>query len=92
MTATTGAGGLDLPRNARALLEAVLAISSDLDLHSVLDRIVVAACEITGARYGALGVLGDAGGLSRLRDHRAGRGGAPRDRRPARGATASSAC
>ncbi len=64
MTATTGAGGLDLPRNARALLEAVLAISSDLDLHSVLNRIVVAACEITGARYGALGVLDDAGGLS----------------------------
>ena len=64
MTATTGAGGLDLPRNARALLDAVLAISSDLDLHSVLDRIVVAACEITGARYGALGVLDDAGGLS----------------------------
>lgn len=62
MTAT-GAGGLDLPRNARALLDAVLAISSDLDMHSVLDRIVVSACEITDARYGALGVLGDSGGL-----------------------------
>ncbi len=55
--------GLDLPRNAQALLDAVMAISSDLDLHSVLDRIVEAACEITGARYGALGVLGNAGGL-----------------------------
>ncbi len=57
------ADGLDLPRNAQALLDAVMAISSDLDLHSVLDRIVEAACEITGARYGALGVLGHTGGL-----------------------------
>jgi signal transduction histidine kinase len=55
--------GLGLPRNARALLDAVVAIGSDLDLHSVLHRIVESACEITGARYGALGVLGSAGGL-----------------------------
>jgi signal transduction histidine kinase len=54
---------LDLPSNARALLDAVVAISSDLDMHSVLNRIVVSACEITGASYGALGVLGNAGGL-----------------------------
>jgi len=56
-------GSLDLPANARALLDAVVAISSDLDLHSVLLRIVDSACEITGARYGALGVLGTGGGL-----------------------------
>ena len=37
-------------------------MSSDLDLHSVLDRIVVSACRMTGARYGALGVLGSSGG------------------------------
>jgi signal transduction histidine kinase len=55
--------GPDLPADARALLDAVVAISSDLDLHSVLDRIVVSACAMTGARYGALGVLGDEGGL-----------------------------
>ena len=55
--------GLELPANARALLDAVVAISSDLDLHSVLSRIVVSACEITGARYGALGVVGHGGGL-----------------------------
>ncbi len=54
---------LDLPRNAQALLDAVMAISSDLDMHGVLNRIVEAACEITGARYGALGVLGSAGTL-----------------------------
>ena len=55
--------GLELPGNARALLHAVVAISSDLDLHSVLNRIVVSACEITGARYGALGVIGHGGTL-----------------------------
>ncbi|HET6625779.1 MAG TPA: GAF domain-containing protein [Nocardioidaceae bacterium] len=60
-TATDDA--LELPRNARALLDAVVAISSDLDMHSVLNRIVASACEITGARYGALGVLGNSGGL-----------------------------
>jgi signal transduction histidine kinase len=48
---------LGLPGDARALLEAVVAISSDLDLHSVLKRIVESACRITQARYGALGVL-----------------------------------
>ena len=52
-----------LPADARALLDAVVAISSDLDLHSVLDRIVVSACRMTGARYGALGVLGNSGDL-----------------------------
>ena len=55
--------GLDLPHNARALLDAVVAISSDLDLHTVLNRIVASACEITQARYGALGVLGSSGTL-----------------------------
>ena len=63
ITEQTASGGLALPRNARALLDAVVAISSDLDLHSVLLRIVESACEITGAQYGALGVLGNTGGL-----------------------------
>ena len=54
---------LGLPGDALALLEAVVAISSDLDLHSVLNRIVESACRITQARYGALGVLA-AGGRS----------------------------
>ena len=48
---------------AEALLEAVSAISSDLDLRSVLSRIVEAATKLTGARYGALGVLGADGSL-----------------------------
>ncbi len=48
---------------AEALLEAVSAISSDLDLRSVLTRIVEAATKLTGARYGALGVIGADGSL-----------------------------
>jgi signal transduction histidine kinase len=63
MTDTVTDDGLGLPRNAQALLDAVLAISSDLDMHTVLNRIVVSACELTGARYGALGVIGSSGGL-----------------------------
>ncbi|MPZ62189.1 MAG: GAF domain-containing protein [Propionibacteriales bacterium] len=42
----------------RALLDAVVGIGTDLDLHSVLDRIVRAACWLSDARYGALGVVG----------------------------------
>ncbi|WP_433066731.1 GAF domain-containing protein [Dactylosporangium sp. CS-033363] len=42
----------------RALLDAVVAIGSDLDLHSTLERIVEAACTLADARYGALGVIG----------------------------------
>ncbi|MBL6274578.1 GAF domain-containing sensor histidine kinase [Micromonospora fiedleri] len=42
----------------RALLDAVVGIGTDLDLHSTLLRIVQSACELAGARYGALGVIG----------------------------------
>jgi signal transduction histidine kinase len=42
----------------RALLDAVVGIGSDLDLRSTLRRIVEAACQLVGARYGALGVIG----------------------------------
>jgi signal transduction histidine kinase len=47
-----------LGNERRALLDAVMAISSDLDLHHVLGRIVESAVTLTHARYGALGVLG----------------------------------
>ena len=43
----------------RALLDAVVAIGADLDVPSTLERIVVAACRLVGARYGALGVIGE---------------------------------
>lgn len=42
----------------RALLDAVVGIGSDLDLRSTLQRIVQSACELVGAKYGALGVIG----------------------------------
>ncbi|GAA2635635.1 two-component system sensor histidine kinase [Dactylosporangium fulvum] len=42
----------------RALLDAVVGIGADLDLHSTLERIVEAACRLSDARYGALGVIG----------------------------------
>ena len=48
---------LDSQDRLRRLLDAVVAIGADLDLNSALDRIVYAACELSGARYGALGVL-----------------------------------
>jgi two-component system, NarL family, sensor histidine kinase DevS len=48
----------ELPGPGQLLLDAVMALSSDLDLHSVLARIVESATALTGAGYGALGVLG----------------------------------
>ena len=43
----------------RGLLEAVIAISSGLDLESTLRRIVETAVRLVDATYGALGVIGD---------------------------------
>jgi signal transduction histidine kinase len=43
----------------RGLLEAVVAISSGLDLESTLRRIVETAVRLVDATYGALGVIGD---------------------------------
>jgi signal transduction histidine kinase len=43
----------------RGLLEAVVAISSGLDLASTLRRIVETAVRLVDATYGALGVIGD---------------------------------
>ncbi len=60
---------VELAPKVRALLNAVMAIGSDLDLHGVLNRIVVSACELTDARYGALGVLGRHRSLSDFVTH-----------------------
>lgn len=49
------------PDQLHALLDAVLVVESDLDLDGVLHRIVEAACTLTDARYGALGVLNVSG-------------------------------
>lgn len=59
-------GDTDLPGGVgRRLLDAVVAVTSDLDLDQVLRRIVQATMDLTGARYGALGVL-DPSGRERL--------------------------
>ena len=46
------------------LLEAVLAVGSNLELEAVLRRIVEAAVALVDARYGALGVVGEDGRLA----------------------------
>ncbi len=46
------------------LIEAGLALASELSLAAVLQRIVELAVRVTGARYGALGVLGPGGQIS----------------------------
>ena len=50
---------LDLQEFAGELLDAVVSIGADPDLHSVLERMVLAACRLSGARYGAIGVIGE---------------------------------
>lgn len=50
----------------RGLLEAVLAVGSDLDLQTVLHRITQAASTLASAQYAALGVIGDDGQLSQF--------------------------
>jgi signal transduction histidine kinase len=49
-----------------ALLEAVVSIESDLELETVLHRIVEAATALADARYGALGVIGEEDRLTRF--------------------------
>ena len=48
------------------LLEAGLALSSELSLPAILQRIVDLAVDLTGARYGALGVLGRDGTITQF--------------------------
>jgi signal transduction histidine kinase len=50
----------------RGLLRANQAIVGNLALPVLLRRIVLAACELTKARYGALGVIDPAGGLEQF--------------------------
>ncbi|MFF7248547.1 GAF domain-containing protein [Embleya sp. NPDC008237] len=48
----------------QGLLEAVIAVGADLDLHTTLRRIVEAAADLVDARYAALGVIGTEHNLS----------------------------
>jgi signal transduction histidine kinase len=50
----------------RALLRASQAVIEELDLPTVLRRIVDAAVELVGAEYGALGVIAPHGGLEQF--------------------------
>ncbi|MFD1658975.1 PP2C family protein-serine/threonine phosphatase [Streptomyces caeni] len=45
----------------QGLLDAVVAISREVELPGVLHRIVTTAMDLVGARYGALGVLNESG-------------------------------
>jgi serine phosphatase RsbU (regulator of sigma subunit) len=45
----------------QGLLDAVVAISREVELPAVLNRIVTTAMDLVGARYGALGVLDESG-------------------------------
>ncbi|HEY6278674.1 MAG TPA: histidine kinase, partial [Streptosporangiaceae bacterium] len=55
---------LDTRDRTHALLEAVVAVGSQLDLEIVLRQIVEAAVTLVDARYGALGVIGEGGRLA----------------------------
>ena len=50
----------------RMLIESGLALAAELDLEAVLRRIVELSVSITGARYAALGVLGEDGHIERF--------------------------
>jgi signal transduction histidine kinase len=55
---------LDTRDRTHALLEAVVAFGGHLDLEVVLRQIVEVAVRLVGSRYGALGVIGEDGGLA----------------------------
>ena len=45
------------PQRLHALIDAILLIETDADLDGLLSRIIEAASQLVGARYGALGVI-----------------------------------
>ena len=55
---------LDTRDRSHALIEAVVAVGSQLELEMVLRQIVEAAVRLVSARYGALGVIGEGGRLA----------------------------
>ena len=61
---------MDTDHRRRALVEAGIALTSDLSLEAVLDKLVRTAAELTDARYVALGILDPAGAtLARFVTH-----------------------
>ncbi|MPY80441.1 MAG: GAF domain-containing protein [Actinophytocola sp.] len=63
------ARAIDAQEQLDDLLEAMLAVSSGLDIDGTLRQIVRSAVNLVNARYGALGVRGENGGLSRFVHH-----------------------
>ena len=62
--------GVDFDQRRRRLVEAGIAITSELSLDAVLQTLVRIAAELTDARYSALGVLDrDGTGLERFLTH-----------------------
>ncbi len=57
-------GAANRRRETDRLIDAVVGVISETSLPLLLRRITEAACDLTGARYGALGVLGPDGSLS----------------------------
>lgn len=57
MSGAAGDQGAGIEPRLGQLLDAVLVVAEDLDLDAVLERVVVAACGLVDARYGALGVV-----------------------------------
>jgi signal transduction histidine kinase len=51
------------PQRIRVLVEAAAGVAGQTDLSSLLRAAVTTAIELTGARYGAIGVLGEHGSL-----------------------------
>ncbi len=49
-------------RRLRELLDAGIALNSELSLDALLQKVVEAAASLTGARYAALGVIDESGG------------------------------
>ncbi|HEY9474075.1 MAG TPA: GAF domain-containing protein, partial [Mycobacteriales bacterium] len=54
---------IDSESRLHRLLDAVVGIASNLTLREVLRSVVESSCDLAGARYGALGVLGKRGAL-----------------------------
>ena len=77
---------VDIDRQTARLVEAGIAITSELSLDAVLQTLVRIAAELTGARYSALGVIDRAGHeLERFVTHGLDERDPGGDRRPPRG-------
>lgn len=60
---------MDRNHRMRALHQASLSLFSDLSLDGILSRIVQAAMDLSNARYGALGVPDEQGGMAQFISH-----------------------